>query len=327
MKRHTVPKEERGIAYTRVDALRPSDPPLEVIAAADNNVMKVSENSLFMRPAFGSIYGGRYGISWWATVTVPFVFIFFSIGTYAAYIHQYQYEGYSGSASEFFLENWDVSIGVTAFFVISFCWMYIPWRTQLPIIFNRKTREVSCFIQGKWVSQPWDDVEAYIKDVTTLTPGGVPINEGVLTLAFPFSEQGSQRVDGKLRIGITGTQDHPQALINRGIYGAAQVWEFIRLYMREGASALPPNSSQAPYSISRASESVRLFNPLKVLKVQHPAWLLFAIPFCIFIALPVAPLLMLGDISYMWLDRILPRRKWPQKLIDACDGVWDGREG
>lgn len=94
--------------------------------------------------------------------------------------------------------------------------------------------------------------------------------------------------------------------------------------MREGPSALPLSSARTPYSISHASEAVRYFSPLKVLKVKKAAWLLFAVPFFIFIALPVAPILMLGDISYMWLDRILPQ--WPQELIDACDGEWDGRE-
>ena len=97
--------------------------------------------------------------------------------------------------------------------------------------------------------------------------------------------------------------------------------------MREGASALPPTCALAPYRISHARDAVRQFNPLKILKVQHPAWLLFAVPFFLFVALPVAPLLMLGDILYMWLDRILPRRKWPKELVEACDGVWDGREG
>ncbi|MDH0681236.1 DUF6708 domain-containing protein [Achromobacter animicus] len=326
MNRHTVPKEERSVFFTRVDALRPSDPPLAVSAAADNNVMRLSENCLFMRTAFGSMFGGRYGISWWATVAVLFLFVPFSVGTYVAYVHQRQYEGYGGGVSAFFMENWDVFIGAPVAFAFACIWLYIPWRTQLPIIFNRRTRKVSCFVQGTWVSQHWDGLEAYIKDVTTFAAGGAPINEGVLTLAFPYSIQHSQRINQKLRVGITGTQDDAQAIINRGIYGAAQIWEFIRLFMREGPSALPLSSARTPYSISHSSEAVRHFNPLKVLKVKHAAWLLFAVPFFIFIALPVAPMLMLGDISYMWLDRMLPRRQWPQELIDACDGEWDGRE-
>ena len=35
-------------------------------------------------------------------------------------------------------------------------------------------------------------------------------------------------------------------------------------------------------------------------------------------------LAILGDLQYFALDRMLPKRKWPQALLDACDGVWDG---
>ncbi|NBA98345.1 hypothetical protein [Pseudomonas sp. R5(2019)] len=321
-----VPKSERSIFYTRVDALREDDPPLGVEPAADNNVIKVTEYCLFMRTSNGSMYGGRRSMSWWATIVTVFSFFFFSLGTYVAFRYQHEHEGYSGAALSFFLENWDVPIGISLAFFLGCFWIFIPWRTQLPIIFNRKTRRVTCMIQGKCLSERWDHLQAYIKDVTSFAAGSGPINEGVLTLAFPYVKPDSRNGDWHLRIGIYATSDHPQAVINRGIYGAAQVWEYIRLYMREGADALPPSCALAPYAISSAREAVRQFNPLKVLRVQHPAWLIVAMPFFLFIALPVAPLVMLGDIFYMWLDRILPRRKWPQALIDACDGVWDGKD-
>lgn len=62
---------------------------------------------------------------------------------------------------------------------------------------------------------------------------------------------------------------------------------------------MPPNSSRGPYRLSRVGEAVRYFNPLKALKVSHPAWLLLAVPFFVLVALPVAPLLMLGDV-FTW---------------------------
>lgn len=323
---HPTAKAERSVSFTRVDALRPSDPPLGVEPAADNNVMKVTEHCLFIRTAFGSMYGGRRSMSWWAAVMLPFVLAFFSLGTYAAYRYQRDFEGYTKGAFSFFGENWEYPVGVSVAFLLGCFWIFIPWRTQLPIIFNRKTRQVTCIIQGKWVYQSWDHLEAYIKDVTTFAVGGAPVNEGVLTLAFPYADHDRPHADWRLRVGIAATQDDRHAVINQGIYGAAQIWEYIRLYMTEGAAALPLTSALAPYRISHASEAARQFNPLKVLKVSHSAWLLFAVPFFVFIALPVAPLLMLGDIFYMLLDSILPRRKWPKELIDACDGVWDGRE-
>ncbi|WP_314598979.1 hypothetical protein, partial [Burkholderia aenigmatica] len=49
-------------------------------------------------------------------------------------------------------------------------------------------------------------------------------------------------------------------------------------------------------------------------------------PFLFPIVAPILWIITLGDLIYMGLDRILPRRKWPQELIDACDGVWDGRD-
>ncbi|NBA95898.1 DUF6708 domain-containing protein [Pseudomonas sp. R5(2019)] len=325
MSQHHVPKKERSIFYTRVEALRTNAPPLNVEPAADNNVMKVTEHSLFMRTANGSMYGGRHSMSWWAAATTPVIFAFFSLGGYWIYLHDRNQNGYSAGAVSHYLESWYYPICIAAFSLLSCFWMFIPWRMQLPIIFNRKTRQVTCVIQGKLVSQHWDQLEAYIKDVTSFAVGSGPINEGVLTLAFPYVDPDKPNGEKCLRVGIYATLDHRQAVVNRGIYGAAQVWEYIRLYMREGACAVPPSSALDRYAIASAREAVQQFNPLKVLRVQHPGWLVVAVPFFLFIALPIAPLVMLGDIFYMWLNRILPRRKWPQQLIDACDGVWDGK--
>lgn len=132
------------------------------------------------------------------------------------------------------------------------------------------------------VWQSWDNVEAYIKDVTTFAVGGAPANEGVLTLAFPAPQSSSQCFDNRVRIGIAATKDHPQALVNRGIYGAVQIWEYIRLYMQAGASTLLPGSARRPYRITRASEALRILNPLQVLKVQHPASSMVALRSSIF---------------------------------------------
>src|SRR5690606_10660697 len=119
--------------------------------------------------------------------------------------------------------------------IFIFAWILIPWRTQIPVIFNRSTRKVTCEIKKRIITWDWDDLEAYIKDVTTFAVGGAPLNEGVLTLAFdvPNPDKGDRME--RLRIGIKGTEDAIPAMLNRGIYGAAMVWEYIRLFMREGA--------------------------------------------------------------------------------------------
>ncbi|MNT02464.1 hypothetical protein D3C72_1369630 [compost metagenome] len=115
-------------------------------------------------------------------------------------------------------------------------------------------------------------------------------------------------------------------MTKRGIYGAAMIWEYIRLYMHAGAQAVPPIAPIAEYRLKRPTDAFRHFNPFKALRVKF-WWYPVAVPFFLFVALPLAPVAIAGDLLYYALDRILPRRKWPQGLIDACDGVWDGREG
>ncbi|MBH1656652.1 hypothetical protein I5V54_04940 [Stenotrophomonas maltophilia] len=319
--RHTVPNTEKSWFYGRVDALRPNDPSLGVEPAADNNVMKITADCLFMRTASGSLYGGRRSMSWWATVGGVFAWLFFSLCLIGNYRYALANKGIAEGFFSFYLDFWLFPAGMAFVCWIACVWMYIPWRRQLPIIFNRKTNRITCFVDNQVVSEEWIGLEAYIKDVTTVAVGGAPINEGILTLTFHrWGFNGKQ-----LRAVIMGTQDVHAAMINRGIYGAAMVWEYIRLYMREGATAVPPIAPIAEYRLKRIGDPFRQFNPFKYLKVKI-WWYPIAVPFFLFVALPLAPVAIAGDLLYYALDRILPRRKWPQELIDACDGIWDGRE-
>ncbi len=325
MKSRHVPKEERSIFYTRVDALRPSDPPMGVEPAADNNVMKVTEDCLFMRHAFGSIYGGRRSMSWWATVVVVFVIFALLCFECIGYVNNDKYHEYEFGFIFYLIDGWFFWVGVAAFFSVGFSWIFVPWRTQLPIIFNRRTLRVTCIIRGRSIGQSWDDLEAYIKDVTTFAAGGAPANDGVLTLVFPYYDPDDPNANGRQRIGITATQDADEAFFNRGIYGAAMVWEYIRLYMREGMDALPASSAICSYRAASVRECVYLWNPLRMFQ-SRTWWKRVLAPFLFPIVAPILWIITLGDLIYMGLDRILPRRKWPQELIDACDGVWDGRD-
>ncbi|NBA98346.1 hypothetical protein [Pseudomonas sp. R5(2019)] len=318
-------KSEHNIIYTRVDALRADDPLLNVEPAADNNVMKVTEDCLFMRMASGSIYGGRRSMSWWAAIVTIFTFFFFSLIEYWGYTHDRDESGYSAGAISHYLENWYYPVGITAAFFLSCFWIFIPWRTQLPIIFNRKTRQITCMIQGKLVSQHWNNLDAYIKDVNSFAVGGAPINEGLLTLVFPFAYPSCHSSHERLRISIYGTQDTGAAAFNRGIYGAAMVWEYIRLYMRDGAAAVPLPDPIARYHATSIRDCIDYMNPCMPFKYRVWWKLLVAILLAP-VLVPLLTCVMLGDIFYLWLDRTLPRRKWPQALIDACDGVWDGKD-
>ncbi|WP_236186216.1 DUF6708 domain-containing protein [Pseudomonas protegens] len=312
-----VDSKQYGIGANYVGALLPDGPPLGVEPAADNNIMKVTPHCLFVRPADGSIYGGRRGMSWWATVIAVFVFFAFSGVEYGGYLYDVKHEAYAGTFFDHYLQNWILTFGSAIFFFLACAWLFIPWRRQLPIIFNRQTGKVTTYIKGRGVSADWQNLQAYCKDATSFVASGVAVNEGILTLGFER--------DGQY-IGVYATQDSSRPPGSRRIYGAIQLWAYIRLYMQKGCWSLPPTCTIAPYRIAHAHEAVRQFNPLKALRVRHPAWLVLAVPFFLFVALPTAPLVMLGDIIYMWLDHILPRRKWPQELIDACDGVWNGRE-
>ncbi len=317
-------KNQYGLGVNHIDALDSATPCLGVEAAADANIMKITEHCLFVRTAEGSIYGGRRGMSWWTTVITVFVFFFFSAGEYGGYLYDITHEDFKGTFLEHYTNNWGLTIGVTIAFFMACSWLFIPWRRQLPIIFNRQSGHVTAFINGNIVSEEWQHLEAYIKDITSFSVSGAAVNEGVLTLGLTDTATTS-RCKRKY-IGIYATQDSIRPAGSRKIYGAAQLWEYIRLYMGEGAAALPPSCAITPYRIAHAREAIQQFNPLKILNVSHPAWLLLAVPFFIFLALPLAPLIMIGDILYMWFDRILPRRKWPQELVNACDGIWDGKE-
>lgn len=319
-KQRTVPSTERSWVYSRVDALRIDVPPLGIAPAADKNSMKITEDCLFIRTASGSLYGGRGSMSWWAVITSVFVWALFSLFEFVNYTKSVSKGTFHGGFLEFYLQNWYVSFGMSLFMLIGSLWIFVPWRRQLPIVFNRKAKTISFVHEKNVVSEDWSKIQVYIKDVTTATVGGVPINEGILCLVFP-----RWGLDGKqLRAVIMGTQDAPAAMTKRGIYGAAMVWEYIRLFMREGAAAVPAAAPSMAYRLERPLDAFRHFNPLKMLRVKI-WWYPVAVPFFLFVALPLAPVAIIGDLFYYALDRVLPRRKWPQGLIDACEGAWDGR--
>ncbi|MDR1890045.1 MAG: hypothetical protein LBQ81_11830, partial [Zoogloeaceae bacterium] len=44
----------------------------------------------------------------------------------------------------------------------------------------------------------------------------------------------------------------------------------------------------------------------------------------VIVTLPFRASTFLAELIYMGLDRVLPRRRWPKELLEACDYVWDG---
>ncbi|MDR2625104.1 MAG: hypothetical protein LBC37_02090, partial [Zoogloeaceae bacterium] len=114
----TIPEEQYNVLVTDVNALRPHDPPLGVPAEANTNIMRITEDYLFVRMASGSLYGGRVSMSWWA---VFFTVMILLISSWALLEGQFR---------EFLLFN--------LFWPAATSWIFVGWRRQLPIIFNRK---------------------------------------------------------------------------------------------------------------------------------------------------------------------------------------------
>lgn len=317
----TVPRSERSIFSSRVEALGADSTALPVEPAADTNVMKVTDTILFLRPAYASLYGGRRSMSWWATILLYIMLVFFAVFSYPGFSYA-KNTGFLGNYLDFWLENVDGLVGIPAFIFICCFWMFIPWRRQLPIILNRRMQKVACTIEGKLVTCEWKLIDAYIKDVSTIAVGGAPINEGVLTLVFPgHGGKGNSRP----RAVIKATEDAPAAIINGGFYGAGMIWEYIRIYMQEGADAVPSPAPEARYIGKNIINCINYMNPW--MPFTYRVWWQLLIALILSpIFVPFLSCVLAGHITYMLFDRILPRRKWPQELIDACDGIWDGRE-
>ncbi|MDR3221275.1 MAG: hypothetical protein LBU46_04595 [Candidatus Accumulibacter sp.] len=148
--------------------------------------MKVTEDCLFVRTVYGREYGGRSSMSWWGTTGSVFVWAFFVGGGYYGHNYDVAHGKYYGSFFDFTLDNWPYTFFIPFMFFLAMFWIFIPWRLQLPIIFNRKTRKVSCHIKGRTLTQDWEQLSARIHDVTTPVYGGALVNEGGVAPDVPL---------------------------------------------------------------------------------------------------------------------------------------------
>lgn len=157
-----------------------------------------------------------------------------------------------------------------------------------------------------------------IQEVVSPIYGGGLAREGMLYLKFPYRET------DKTEIAIYGTADSDAARAKPQFFGAAMIWAYITLYMEKGKAALPPFAPEVPkHGFRSLGELFKAFNPIPNIP-KWSIWLPISLPFFLFLELPGTPLVILSDLIYMGLDRLLPRRKWPQELLEACDHVWDG---
>jgi hypothetical protein len=292
--------------------------------SADNNVMKITEDCLFVRTAHGRMMGGRYSMTWWATEVAVFSWGLANLFAYNGYNFDVLMKTFHGSFFEYyFFGKGNFALWGPSVFIVGSFWMFIYWRMQLPIIFNRKTQKVTAYIKGKIFTQSWEKMCAEVATSYSPIYGGVPIREGVLRLFFPYKKGRRKKREYEM-IGVSATMETKAAHAHPGSYGAAQIWAYICLFMHEGAVALPPfEPDVAKYRQDRFLDSFKCYNPMQIFpkdKLLYP----ISLPFFFFFIVPCSILAIIGDLLYTAFDRILPKRKWPQELLDACDNVWDG---
>jgi hypothetical protein len=215
---------------------------------------------------------------------------------------------------------WKMNFGISGFMFLACLQFIIRGRFPLPVVFNRRTGKVSFVLWRKTFSADWKHVEGYAKDLTIVSTSGGMANEGTLKLVFPDA-------DGK-SVTIYGTSDPMAAAVaKRQIYGAIMVWEFIRRYMKDGEGDLMQYVK--PSEKYRFKHIGECFSENGIVDFKKKAvwwtWI-FAMPF-IPIILAFDFIMFWTDLGYFIIDHILPRRKWPKELIEACDGVWDGKGG
>ncbi|MDR2625234.1 MAG: hypothetical protein LBC37_02790 [Zoogloeaceae bacterium] len=328
----SVPEEQYNALITDVNALRPGDPPLDVPAKADNNIMRITEDYLFARTVSGRMYGGRASMSWWAAFMEVIVLLL----SFIFLIDHWDEEGF-----RFFLF-------FNLFWCVAASWIFIGWRRQLPIIFNRKARTVTCWLGKRLYTRNWDEIKAYSKGGIVVTYGGGGGREGHLHLVMDCCFNPKKKRMEETCVNIYETE------MRTGNYSASQraemVWEYIRLYMDKGPAALPPfDDSYDSYGLDRVSEAFTIwgkcirdlletFSPKQMVKdivepfrnegffggVVNVIISLFFMALMILIGIPFSLLFIPTDLLYMALDRILPRRKWPKELLEACNYAWDG---
>lgn len=150
------------------------------------------------------------------------------------------------------------------------------------------------------------------------------MREGVISILFDTKTWDDK--DTLVNVNIYATEHHVDVYRFGPGYGGLMVWEAIRHYMNcdEQAIASSGRLSDA-YRFGKWSDPFVVFNPFRVFWTET-RWLRLFAPLGFLLALPVCAVIIPGELLYMWLGRVLPRRKWPQEMIDACGGIWDGSD-
>lgn len=183
------------------------------------------------------------------------------------------------------------------FFKLCWRWLRLEIFVQRRIIarFNRVTRQVHInrpAYAGGLVTLPWDATIAEASGVDSASPAG-----GTLAMIWPASYSGSGFDDFCLIGGVLPSRASAEAL-----------WEYIRLYMEEGPTAVPRPMrlrSKFPWPW----DSVR-----STLSFIVPSWQTGDKGLVLTFALLLSPLLLLHSVCH-WLSLLLCWPTWWPKNI------------
>lgn len=110
-----------------------------------------------------------------------------------------------------------------AFFAVVFLWeLYRPF--PLPIVFNRRTREIYYDLNGKLYHAPWDGIEAVAYEYRNVNQYAGSMVQGNLEIILHRFGDPEERI--ALNIGGHTSGKRIQTL--------ASLWEYLRAYMNNG---------------------------------------------------------------------------------------------
>ena len=246
--------------------------------------------------------GGRLGGVWWS-LWIIIAFVLFLIITM---IFSQQFR------DEILGDEWFIMAIVLGATILAFTPFFIIWRRELPICFNRNTRTVSYWIKGELAQVNWDEIVAYAKTKRSVTPGsGALIKEQLININIFTKGSGHYEPEehdlGIAACDFSGSEDP--------VAEAKGLWEYIRKFMDEGKDALP--ETKVNTRICSLKESMIDTNPYPIKDVHIIGIIINTIllPFTV----PFAILNVMTDMVYCVLDIILPKRKPPKALCEACE--------
>lgn len=276
---------------------------LGVEPAADNNVEAVGPCCLDVNTRSAGFAKGRFQLLWWLIWAYFALFLLLLGLPVLANVLSGDQLGYGINFSE---HGVALVIASTLLLPTIAGYVYV-WRNRHPIRFNRETRSVT--FHYKWgitYTEPWEKLTAYLYLQRVADPEAIRKHEGQVRLEF-------NRADGNsTQAVLMGTDTYGATDYER----AAQLWEYIRVYMEEGPEALP-SPEKEPRRGWGWGRWIKHHSPFPMFP-SRSFWRLIIEP----VAFPARVLLFFvnapTDIIYSWIERSAASVPYPDELEKAC---------